>query len=156
MDTAPEITNLKAGPAIAIRAQVAFSELPAFFSGAFHELAECGADKAAGPPFAIYHSFDPPRLDVEAAMPLRSEVPVHGRVHAIDLAGGPAVQIRHVGPYEDLGTAYTSLDRWITDHHYVRAAAIREVYVTPPGGPPTELVTLLVQPLDQPDVRAST
>ena len=147
MDAAPEVTNLEPGPAIAIRAQLGLEELPSFFGSAFRELVACGADQISGPPFAIYHSFDPQRIDVEAVMPVRAAVPVQGRIHVIDVAGGPAVVVRHTGPYEELGTAYLSLEHLVADHHRARSAAIREVYLTAPTAPPDQRITLVVQPL---------
>ncbi len=147
MDTPPELTTLPAGPAIAVRDQVAMTELPAFFSTAFHDLAEVGGDQLAGPPFAIYHSLGAARIDVEAVMPLRAPVTPTGHVHTLDLAGGPAVQVRHVGAYGELGPAYEAVERWLDEHARARAGAIREVYVTGPSGRPNEQVTLVVQPL---------
>lgn len=147
MDTAPEIIDLAPGPAIAIRTQIPVAELPTFFGSAFCELAACGGDAIAGPPFAIYHSFDPDHVDVEAVVPLRASVAVRGRVHEIPLAGGTAVQVRHVGPYDQLGEAYHFLDQWLTDHHQVAADAVREVYLTAPTVPADEHVTLVIQPI---------
>jgi AraC family transcriptional regulator len=156
MDTAPEITNLDPGPAISIRAQLTISELPQFFGAAFGELAAHAGDQIAGPPFAIYHAFGMSQIDVEAVMPVRSAVLGHGRVQAIQLDGGPAVQVRHIGPYEELGTAYMSLEHWISDHHCARAAAIREVYLTEPTVPAAEHVTLVIQPLRDVEGHATT
>lgn len=147
MDTPPEITNLDACPAIAIRAQVPLAELPAFFGSVLPELGACGKDQIAGPPFARYYSFDPAHVDVEAIIPLRAAVPVSGRVQAITLDGGPAVQIRHVGSYQELGETYASIEHWMEDHHRQRAEAVREVYLTGPTVPATDQVTIVVQPL---------
>ncbi len=147
MDTAPEVIQLEPGPAISIRAQVPLSELPSFFADAFHELAGCGAAQIAGPPFAIYHSFDPARIDVEAVMPVRATVAPIGRVQPVSLTGGPAVQVRHVGPYDQVGSAYQSIERWMTDHQRARAGAFREVYLTEPSVPAAEHITLVIQPL---------
>jgi AraC family transcriptional regulator len=147
MDTPPELTTLPSGPAIAIRAQVTIAELPGFFGSAFGELAACAADQIAGPPFAIYHAFDPARVDVEAVMPLRAPVAPRGRATPIDLAGGPAVQVRHVGPYEELAASYQTIEAWLAEHHRVRSAPMREVYLTGPSVPPAEHVTLVIQPV---------
>jgi len=148
-DTTPELTDLHAGPAISIRARIAQSELPRFFGSAFGELAACGADQIDGPPLAIYHSFDPQHIDVEAVMPVRAAVPLRGNVVPIVLTGGPAVQIRHVGPYEELGDAYRTIEQWLEDHHRVKHGSIREVYLSPPADPKDKLVTLVVQPLEE-------
>jgi effector-binding domain-containing protein len=153
MDTPPEITTLAGGPALAIRAQVAIADLPGFFGGAFAELFHRAGGQAAGPPFARYHRVGPVDTDVEVIVPVRARVSGEGRVHAIDLEGGPAVQIRHVGPYDQLHTTYEAVDRWIADHHRERADAVREVYLTSPQEvpDPASWVTLVIQPLrDQP------
>ncbi|MCX5745524.1 MAG: GyrI-like domain-containing protein [Proteobacteria bacterium] len=112
------------------------------------ELADAGADKIAGPPFAVYHAFDPVKIDVEAAMPLRTPMEVTvGDVHAISIQGGPAVEVQHVGPYDTIGSAYFAIEEWLTDHQRARGAAIREVYLSEPTTPSDERVTLVIQPL---------
>ncbi len=146
MDTNPELIQLSPGHGIAIRAEIAFAELRSFFSGAFAELAACGADRIAGPPFAIYHAFGPDKIDVSAVMTVSTPVTVHGRVAAIDVPGGPAVQVKHVGPYDEMGHTYALVENWITDHHRARSGAVREIYLTPPSDPQTQ-TTLVIQPL---------
>jgi hypothetical protein len=42
-----------------------------------------------------------------------------------------------------------SLDHWLEDHHRARAAAIREVYLSEPTLPPSDHVTLVIQPLSE-------
>jgi AraC family transcriptional regulator len=149
MDTQPEITQLAPGPAIAIRTQLAIGELPRFFGEAFHELFAQGGSQMAGPPFARYHDIRDGRVDVEAILPLRSAIPGAGRVVALQLAGGPAVQIRHVGPYDELHATYATIEHWLADHHRDRADAVREVYLTSPGEvpDPANWVTLVIQPI---------
>lgn len=149
MDTSPETVTLSPGPAIAIRDELAVADLPAFFGAAFHELAACAGDRIAGPPFARYHQFDAERVDVEAVVPVREPVEVRGRVASIALGGGPAVQIRHVGPYEELAGTYASIEQWMQQHHRTRADAVREVYLTDPGAvpDPAKWETLVIQPL---------
>lgn len=149
MDAAPEMVTLAGTPAIAIRTQLTQAELPAFFGRAFGELAACARDRGAGPPFARYHRADASGFDVEAVLPVRAPVAVSGRVAAIELAGGPAVQIKHVGPYDQLMPTYAALDRWLAEHHQARADAVREVYLTNPAEEPdpADWVTLVIQPV---------
>lgn len=147
MDSQPEVIDLSAGPALSIRAQVPLSGLPTFFGPAFAELVACAGDQIAGAPFARYHAFDPASIDLEAVIPVKTEVPVSGRVQAITLEGGPAVQVRHVGTYEDLGATYLSIERWLEDHHAGRKDFVREVYMTEPTVPAAEHVTIVIQPL---------
>jgi effector-binding domain-containing protein len=63
------------------------------------------------------------------------------------LDGGPAVQVKHIGPYEDLGQTYVILEKWLEQHHRTRAGAVREVYLSGPAVPPAEHVTVVIQPL---------
>ena len=147
MDSKPEVIQLSPGPGIAIRATVPMTELPAFFAAAFGELAGCARDAIAGPPFAIYHSFAPSAIDVSAVFPLHHAVTPTGRIIAIQLAGGPAVQVKHIGPYEDLGQTYIVMEKWLQEHHRARAGAVREMYLSEPSVPPAEMVTYVIQPL---------
>lgn len=147
MDTSPETLQLSPAHALAIRAHVPMAGLPAFFGAAFAELAALAGTQMAGPPFAMYHVVSAADVDVSAVVPLRAPVAARGRAVALELAGGPAVQVRHVGPYEELGATYASLDRWLAAHHRTRADAVREVYLTGPEVPPARRVTLVIQPL---------
>ena len=149
MDSKPETIQLAPGPALEIRAQVPQRDLPEFFGAAFHELAALAGDQLGGSPFAIYHAFDS-TIDVSAVVPLRGRVEPRGRVSAIDLPGGPAVQIKHVGPYEDLGETYRSLQDWLESNHRTREGDVREIYVSMPTVPPADQVTYVIQPLHAP------
>jgi effector-binding domain-containing protein len=147
MDTTPELIQLSPAQGVAIREQVALAALPVFFGRAYAELGACGRDQISGPPFAIYHAFGPDKVDVSAVMPVRGPVVTSGRVVAIDLPGGPAVQVKHIGSYDEMGPTYTLVENWIAEHHRARAGAVREMYLTPPSVPATQMVTLVIQPL---------
>jgi effector-binding domain-containing protein len=147
MDTNPELVDLSPGPALAIRSRVSQAELPTFFGNAYTELAAAAADNVAGPPLAIYHAFGPDGVDVTAAFPVHVSVPARGRVIAIQLDGGPAVQIKHVGPYTTMVETYSTLEKWLTEHHRTRRGAVREVYLTGPAMLPDAQVTMVVQPI---------
>ena len=148
MDSIPETTELAGGPAVAIREQHAVTELPAFFSGAFAELMAFAGEAISGPPAARYHRVDRGVVDVEVVFPVRASVPVHGRVKLVQLEAGPAVQVRHIGSYEDLRPTYASIQEWLKSHHAGPAGPPREIYLTGPKDvrSPEEHITLVVQP----------
>jgi len=150
MDTSPELVDLTPSLGIAIRERVPLGELPAFFGAAFAELGRIGGPHMAGPPFAIYHAFAEDAIDVSAAMPVRTKLAPTGRVVPIELAGGPAVRVEHVGPYEELTATYGAIEKWIAEHHRARGGAPREIYMTMPTVPASQQVTVVVQPLVQP------
>jgi effector-binding domain-containing protein len=72
-----------------------------------------------------------------------------GRVHPVEVNGGPAVQVLHCGPYEGLMAAYAAVERWLSEHHARPAGPPREVYLNSPNevSGPSEYRTLVVQPI---------
>ena len=150
MDTPPELVELTPSLGVAIRDRIPLRQLPAFFGAAYSELGAIAGPQLAGPPFAIYHAFDQDAIDVSAVMPVRAKIAPTGRAVPIELAGGPAVQVQHVGAYDELSATYGAIEKWIADHHRQRSGAPREVYMTMPTVPATQQVTLVVQPLEQP------
>jgi AraC family transcriptional regulator len=137
---------------IAIRATLPIAELPRFFGGAFAELeGAAGAARVpvAGVPFARYLSVAPEAVEVEAVLPTGGRVAPSGRIIAVDIPAGKVAQVKHIGPYDDVGAAYHALDAWIAERHRERAGAPREVYLTDPGAvrDPARWETLVVQPI---------
>jgi effector-binding domain-containing protein len=148
MDYTFEKTQLASGPGIAIRETHRIAELPAFFAGAFTELdtaAKAAGAQIAGRPFARYFSVASDAVDVEAVFPLTAPVVDAGRIHVIDLEGGPAVQTLHVGSYDGLHGAYAALERWLQDQGATPGGPVREVYLTGPDVPQDQQQTLIVQ-----------
>lgn len=150
----PRVEEISLQPihGIAVRATVPMEKLPEFFGGAFHELEESARQagaKLAGPPFARYHSVPPAPVDVEVILPVTGAVPAGGRVHAVELPAGSALQVRHVGPYDKLGATYAELGLWMTEHGMQPADAVREVYLTRPKAVPdaAKWETLVIQPV---------
>lgn len=88
---------------------------------------------------------EPGRRYVEAVFPLTAPVVDAGRIHVIDLEGGPAVQTLHVGSYDGLHGAYAALERWLQDQGATPGGPVREVYLTGPDVPQDQQQTLIVQ-----------
>jgi effector-binding domain-containing protein len=150
MDYTFEEVQLARGPGIAIRETQPIAELPAFFAEAFTELdtvAKAASAQLAGPPLARYFSVSPDAVDVQAVFPLTAPAADAGRVHAIDLEGGPAAQTLHAGSYEGLHGAYAALERWLQDQGATPAGPVREIYLTGPDAPQDQQQTLIVQPI---------
>jgi effector-binding domain-containing protein len=138
--------------AVAIRATVPQEALPAFFGSAFHELEEVArkaGTERSGPPFARYHSVPPAPIDVEVIMPVSKTIAPSGRVCPVELPAGQAVQVRHFGPYDDMGPAYAALGMWMSEHGLQPSDAVREVYLTSPQTvpDPAKWETLVIQPV---------
>lgn len=144
--------NLPASEAIAIRAQLAMSELQGFFSEAFLELREVirqGGAQTVGPPFVRYYSVTPDRADVEAVMTCDKPVKVSGRVKTLHLNAAQAAIVRHVGRYDKMKPAYDAITQWMSNNGKHPTEVPREVYVTTATEipDPSEWVTLVEQPI---------
>lgn len=138
---------------LSIRDQVPADAFPAFLGVAFPELFEhVGRHGIAvtGHPFVIYHAFGPDDIDAEVCVPVAGPAPVGGRVGARTLAGGTIVRTLHVGPYEELGSAYAALQEWVGDHGYVAVGPHRERYLNGPDVdvPPSEYRTEVDLPVE--------
>lgn len=65
-----------------------------------------------------------------------------------DLTSRRAATTTHVGPYSEIGAAYSALQSWIKDNGETPASHCDEIYLTKPGSiPPEEYRTELVWPL---------
>lgn len=144
--------NLPASEAIAIRAQVAMSELQGFFSEAFLELSEvirAGGAIPVGPAFVRYYAVTQKSADVEAVMTCDKVVPVSGRVKPLHLNAAQAAVVRHVGRYDKMKPAYDAITQWMSNNGKHPIEVPREVYVTTAAEipDPSEWVTLVEQPI---------
>lgn len=100
-----EEVDLPATHGVAIRETHAIADLPAFFMGAFPELAALVESKGlaiSAPPFARYFNVSESTAEVEVVMPTDALCEGKGRVHAVQLPACRAIQALHVGPYEAL------------------------------------------------------
>jgi hypothetical protein len=70
--TSIEIVNTKETPAIAIREKVKVTEIPMVMGRMYGELLpHLGRDvRCAGPPFALYHSWEGEIMDMEVGFPI--------------------------------------------------------------------------------------
>ena len=115
MTTIPEITERAEQPYVAIRADVTMEQLPGLadrFGEVFGWLAERGV-APAGPPFFRYNVIDMARvLNVEAGVPVATEVDGNDHMVAGVLPAGRYGSAIHVGPYDGLIGAVDNLLRW--------------------------------------------
>ena len=105
----------------------------------------------AGPPFVIYQGRDGDRWDVEICAPFLGRPSADVTLPAgLGMARLPAVTVVHTlhrGPYDTLPAAYHELAAWAGAHDYELSGPPRESYLSPPGTPPTEIETVIDQPV---------
>jgi len=145
------IVDREAQPALALRARIGVTELPALMGRALGTVAEFLAMRGvapAGPPFAAYFNDDMNDLEVAVGFPVATAVEGQGEVQSIEIPAGRHATCVHVGPYTGLGGAYEALTRWIKDRGETATGVVYEFYLDDPGDtPPEALQTQIVFPL---------
>lgn len=110
-------------------------------------LGELG-EHPAGAPFTAYYNMDMQDLDVEIGLPVSRRLPGKDDIQASEIAQGKVATCLYVGPYSDIGSAYSALSEWITQNGYQATGLAYEMYLDDPTQtPPQELKTQIVFPL---------
>lgn len=126
--------------------------MPTFIGRSFGELYEhtrlLGVE-TVGEPFIIYHAFEPECIDAEVCLSIAGEMIAAGRIKARVLPAATVAWTLHIGPYDELGTAYGALLGWVGQHGLEAVGPMRERYLNEPGPdvPPTEYRTLIEVPI---------
>jgi effector-binding domain-containing protein len=145
-----ELKQQEAQPALVIRAHAAARDLPRLFSDAYGALmaylGELG-EQPTGMPFAAYHNMDMENLDLEIGFPVARPLPGSGTIQPGEMPAGKWATVTHIGPYDQLASAYTALSEWIRANGYEPTGVAYEAYCSEPETPPQEIRTLIMFPL---------
>jgi AraC family transcriptional regulator len=134
------------------RLPVTLPEIGRVMSAAFGEVyGYLGAHgiQPDGPPFVIYHGVprgDDP-FDIEICAPVAAAPDAPTGWHVQELPAGTFATMLHVGPYDTLGAAYGRMTAGLGAHQLANAGPPREVYLSEPGTPPEELMTIIEFPV---------
>lgn len=123
-------------------------ELPKLFRSLLDEVLGKGG-VCSGAPLIVYYddfnqaSFDPKKVDMEAAWPVADSKLANNTLPAVRVA-----TCTYVGPYDGLEKAYGAIFTWINDNGYKAAFPTREVSLNDPAvTPPEQLVTEIQIPI---------
>ncbi|NNE96698.1 MAG: GyrI-like domain-containing protein [Acidimicrobiales bacterium] len=140
-DISPTIVELDPQQAVAVRGNVAVNDMPRFFERAFvacfKAAGEAGID-IAGPPFGFYPGMPGETVVIEAGFPVSAPIAEMGDVHPLELPGGKAVEVIHVGPFEAMKETYAALQTWMAEKGLQPAAGMWEIYLTDPQTEPDQ------------------
>jgi effector-binding domain-containing protein len=146
MDTHPrdiEIVDSREQQSVAIRTVGPMSELDigAIFSESATRLVTYVEQRdmvPSGAPYARYHEFGPDRVDIEVGFPVDGdlddvrELQADAVIGASELPGGRVARLLHSGSYQELGSAYQKLERFLNDSGSQAAGAPWESYLVMP------------------------
>jgi effector-binding domain-containing protein len=88
------------------------------------------------PPFAIYHSFSPQEVELEAGFVVGQAVPSRGDIKFREVAAGRALRGTHTGPYSQTETTHRAMQAHASQNSLSLALTPWEFYVTDPGAEP--------------------
>ena len=86
-------------------------------------------------------------FDIEVCAPVAHAVDPPSGWQAQELPVGSFVTLLHVGPYDTVAGAYATLTGWIGTHDLAVAGPPREVYLSPPDTPPSQIRTIIEFPV---------
>lgn len=141
--TSPEISTCQTRPTAVVRGTVPMDQITPFYDRAFRLVAEALARQGVQPESAFGHYLSPPgdTLTLEVGYTLPHPVEADGEVLAGELPAGRAAFVPHLGPYDELATAWGRLGFWIGEQGLTPGQDLWEVYVTEPT-PTTDPATL--------------
>jgi effector-binding domain-containing protein len=147
-----ELKQQPAQPALTVRMHAAVQDLPQAlgkaYSAIMQYLGELG-EQPTGMPFAAYYNMDMQNLDIEAGFPVARKIAGKGEIQASEFPGGKLASAIHIGPYEQMMSAYETLTQWIKANGYEATGVAYELYYSEPGTPPQEIKTEIVFPLKE-------
>lgn len=145
-----ELRERSPQPALAVRTRASVQELPEMMGriyGAIMDAMDHEGAVMAGEPYTAYFNMDVADLDLEIGIPV--DRPVDGRddVQAVEIPGGRFASLVHVGPYDQLASAYEVLTAWIAEQGLEVTGAAYEFYFSPPETPPEQIKTEIMLPV---------
>lgn len=103
----------------------------------------------AGPPFAVYYSYDPSGNTMfELGYPVTSKMEGNNEIMFKEYPSTKAVTAMYKGSYDKMEPVYTALEKYITDNNLEKEGTSCEVYYTDPNEvAPEENQTLIYYPV---------
>lgn len=147
----PQLVTREPQACAVVRETVPMSELQGFFARAFGEtmaVANRQGKQVVGPPFGLYFGMPTDTIDVAAGFPVEATIEAEGSVVPYELPGGRAVELVHMGPYDDLGQSYERLLTWMREQNLTPAEMMWESYLNEPRpDAPGATITVITWPV---------
>jgi effector-binding domain-containing protein len=103
-----------------------------------------------GAPFAIYNSYSPEKVEMEAAAPISGEGKSSGKITAGKVKAGKVVMAKYTGPYSGTGKVHAAIADYIKKNNKKMTGSPWETYVTDPmqTKDSTQYVTIVYYPVE--------
>ena len=114
-----EVKDIAAQHVAIVRAETTPDKIGATYGELIAEVSASLAKRSiptAGPSFGRYFDYSKDHVDLAVGFPVAGLVDGDGRVVAGELPGGRVAVVTHVGPYTQLGGAYSAVEAWMAEH----------------------------------------
>lgn len=131
--------TLESYPVITIREKTTDADLPATLGKLYGELMAYANEQGLeveGKPFAAYHEWNPPSVDVEAGLATKTLAKKTDRINAYKTDETEVVYISHFGSYESSEASHMVIGYWMEENKREAAGPPFEVYVSDPDSEP--------------------
>ncbi len=118
---------------LSIRTRTNIEGLPEVISKSFASIAQAigrNGEFPAGPPFAAYYNMDMQDLDIELGFPVSRSMPGAGEIQESEIPAGKFAVCIHVGPYNEIESAYHALSAWVKEQGYKMSGVAYEFYLS--------------------------
>lgn len=138
------VRDLSAVDAAVVRTTVPIAQIGSAVSGAFKKVWERLAKLGVASTGVAFGRFGMhgDSVSVEAGFSVPAPIAGDGDVQPGRLPGGPAAVTLHLGPYDQIGPAYSAVQAWVAANNRQVDGDPWEIYLTPPDQQPqrTEVV----------------
>lgn len=136
-----ELTQYGASNVISIKEKTTRGNLEATLGKLYGELSAYVSEnnlETQGMPFAIWHLFDPPNIEVEAGFSTVELAKGNDRIKAYESNLGEVAVGHYYGPYTGFEQAHAKMHEWVKANGKEVAGPPVEVYQTDPGAEPDQ------------------
>jgi effector-binding domain-containing protein len=153
MSTDIKIVEQEPVPMLSIRERVQNSQIKSKMGEMFGQLwmyMQKEKIQVVGPPFAVYHDYDPESCDMECGFPTARPEKGEGNIVSSSVPGGKCVFATHIGSYESITTTYELVQEYMRKEGLKPKKVMFERYLNDPATvkDQDQLVTEIYWPID--------
>lgn len=135
MMTKPTILRTKGLATAVIRMVIPAKDMAKYMDPAIQEILQVLSEQnmvPAGPMFSYHHRRPTETFDFELGFPIAAKIKESGRVVNSILPAVNVARCIHQGPYENLGSAWGELEKWVQDQDRSGSGRFWECYLNDP------------------------
>jgi effector-binding domain-containing protein len=146
-----EILQKREQPTLFIRTKTKVENLPIIIGESYGKMSaylqEIG-EFLSEVPYVAYYNMDMQNLEVEIGFPVSKALSGKGDIKSGCIAAGKVVFCIYRGAYGEMEATYNEMAEWIADNKYEPTGIVFEHYYNGPGFPESEMLTMIVMPLE--------